>query len=99
MEQEIKQYFIKEKKVSEVVAKVLISSLLKYTDIAQEFCFWLKMREYKQNDKLVIEGYSAEDIHKLAPHLDTAGVYGFMVTLRDNPQEALEIIKNNFPRK
>ena len=28
-----------------------------------------------------------------------AGVYGFMVTLRDNPEEAIKTIQNGFPRK
>lgn len=99
MEAKIKKYFIEEKKVTEQVAKILCKSLLKYEDIAEEFCHWIKNREYKKEDKLVINGYSATDISKLAPHLDASGVYGFMVSLRDNPAKAEGIIKNNFPTK
>lgn len=99
METKIKKYFLEEKKVTEQVAKILCRSLLKYEDIAEEFCYWIENREYMKEDNLVIDGYSATDISKLAPHLDASGVYGFMVSLRDNPVKAEEIIKNNFPNK
>ncbi len=99
METKIKKYFLEEKKVTEQVAKILCKSLLKYEDIAEEFCYWIENREYMKEDNLVINGYSATDISKLASHLDASGVYGFMVSLRDNPVKAEEIIKNNFPNK
>lgn len=99
MEEKIRKYFIEEKKVTEPVAKVLSKSLLKYDDIAEEFVYWLENRDYKQDDKLTICGYSARNISDLAPHLDAAGVYNFMVTLRDDPKKAEETIKNKFPSK
>ena len=99
MEAKIKKYFLEEKKVTEQVAKILCRSLLKYEDIAEEFCYWIENREYMKEDNLVINGYSATDISRLAPHLDASGVYGFMVSLRDNPVKAEEIIENKFPNK
>ena len=99
METKIKKYFLEEKKVTEQVAKILCKSLLKYADIAGEFCYWIENREYMKEDNLVINGYSATDISRMAPHLDVSGVYGFMVSLRDNPIKAEEIIKNKFPNK
>ncbi len=99
METIIKKYFIEEKKVTEQVAKILSRTLMKYEDIAAEFCYWIQNREYKEDGNIVINGYSATDINQLAPHLDGAGVYNFLVSLRDNPIKAEEIIKNNFPNK
>ncbi len=99
MEEKIKAYFLEEKKVTEQVARILSRSLLKYGDIAREFCHWLDSREFPTEDMLVIEGYSAMDISILASHMDAAGVYNFMVTLRDNPRKAKEAINNNFPCK
>lgn len=99
MKERIEKYFIEEKKVTGAVAKVLSALLLKYVDIAEEFCYWLEKREYKKDGQIRISGYSAKDISLLAPHFDAAGVYNFMVTLRDNPKKAAETIENKFPSK
>ncbi len=97
--EKIIKYFIDEKAVSEVVAKVLAKSLLKYADIRDEFIYWLNNRDYNAPNAISIGGYSACDVHEMAPFLDAAGVYNFMVTLRDNPIKAQAYIKNGFPRK
>lgn len=93
------RYFVEEKSVTEVVAKVLATTLSKYDDIRNEFVFWLENRNYDYPNPININGYTAASVAKLAPHLDAAGVYGFMVTLRDNPTKAKEYIDNGFPRK
>lgn len=91
------QYLVGEKHETEVVAKILAKTLKKYEDIQNGFLNWLDTREY--SDMPVISGYSAKKIHDMQPDLDAAGVYQFMVTLRDNPQKAEEYIKSNFARK
>ena len=93
------KYFITEKHVTEVVAKVLAKPLLKYDDINKEFIYWLENRNYDCPNPTNINGYTAASVAKIAPHLDAAGVYGFLVTLRDNPIKAQEYIDNGFPRK
>ena len=96
MERIIK-YFTEEKKETPVVAKILAKTLMKYEDIKDGFLRWLDSREY--TDEEIIPGYSALRIHQMQPELDAAGVYQFMVTLRDNPQKAEEYIRNNFAQK
>lgn len=93
------KYFIEEKSVTEVVAKVLAKPLLKYDDIKNEFLYWLENRNYDCPEPITISGYTASSVARIAPHLDAAGVYSFLVTLRDNPNKAKEYIDNGFPRK
>lgn len=95
----ITRYFIEEKFVTETVAKVLSARLSKYDDIKNEFIAWLENRNYECTDPVTINGYTAASVAETAPHLDPAGVYGFMVTLRDNPKKAQEYIDKGFPRK
>lgn len=97
--EKIIQYFIREKNVTAVVAKVLAKALTKYSDIEKEFIYWIDNRNFDAPDALEIGGYSAKKIHEIAPFLDAAGVYNFMVTLRDDPAKAQNYIKNGFPRK
>lgn len=96
---EIIEYFIEEKTTTEVVAKILAKSLLKYDDIKNEFVYWLENRNFDCPNPIVIEGYTAASIAKIAPHLDASGIYNFMVTLRDEPSKAKEYIEKGFPRK
>ena len=94
-----RDYFVNEKKLSEVVANQLIKKLEKYADISDGFDFWLNSREYTENGALIVEGYSANAIHELAPHLDGAGVFSFLVTLREDPVYAKQIIESGFSQK
>lgn len=93
------QYYIEEKQVTEVVAKVLAKSISKYADIRKEFEYWIDNRNYDAPNAIIINGYTANRIHDAAPFLDASGVYSFMVTLRDDPQKAQEYLSNGFPRK
>ena len=95
----ITEYFVNEKGTTEVVAKVLRKSLVKYPDIETEFCYWLDNRSFDIPNALEIEGYTAKQISEIAPFIDASGVYQFMVTLRDNPKKAHDYIKNGFPTK
>lgn len=99
MMERIVKYFIEEKAVTEVVAKVLSKPLLKYEDIRDEFIYWLDYRNYDAPNTVLINGYSASDVHRIAPFLDAAGIYNFMVTLREDPLKAKEYIDKGFPRK
>ena len=95
----IKNYLINERKQKpEVVAKIL-KPLGWHDDIRAELERWIEKREYPQNNPLTIEGYTAEAISKLAPFMDGVGVYNFMVSLRERPDNAKRIIAEGFPRK
>lgn len=97
--EKIIQYFIQEKEVTEVVAKILSKTLSQYSDIKNEFEYWIDHRDFNAPNALEIDGFTAKKIHDLAPFLDAAGVYNFMVTLRDDPIKAQEYLKTGFPRK
>lgn len=97
--EKIISYFVNEKGVTEVVAKVLSKNISKYQDIKDEFIYWIDNRSFQLQNPVEINGYNASIIHKKAPFLDAAGVYNLLVTLRDNPDKALEYLKNGFPRK
>ena len=92
-------YFIQDKKKTPTVAKILAKSLEKYDDIKNEFIYWIDNNSYDRDNAISINGYDARRIHEMAPHLDGAGVYNFMVTLRERPEKAQEIINCGFPTK
>jgi len=82
----------------EVAAKIALP-LERHNDIRAELENWIARQEYLQDNPLTIEGYTAERISKLAPFMDGVGVYNFMVTLRERPDNAKRIIAEGFPRK
>ena len=96
MNNEIEKYLIDEKKVeSEVVRKLLTEKVTKYDDIRDEFLKWLEVRNY-DDMPLEVGGYTAKSVYKMAPMLDGIGVFNFLVTLRDDPEEAQRIIGEGF---
>ena len=84
---------------SSEIATIIASPLERRNDIYTELKTWLEQRTYPQENPLTIEGYTAEDISKLAPFMDGVGVYNFMVTLRERPESGRRIIAEGFPRK
>ncbi len=95
MEERIEKYLVEERRVeSPVVRKMLREKVMKYEDIAEEFLRWLETREYEE--RVEIGGYTAKRIHEIAPQLAGIGVYNFLVTLRDDPEGAKEIIDEGF---
>ena len=82
----------------EVAAKIA-SSFEKYSDIRAELEKWIEKKDYPQENPLTIEGYTAGMISRLAPFMDGVGVYNFLVTLRERPENGKHIIAEGFPRK
>jgi len=95
----IKNYLINVRKQKpEVVARIM-EPLERHGDIRAELEQWIEKQEYPQDNPLTVEGYTAEAIAKLAPFMDGVGVYNFMVSLRERPDNAKRIIAEGFPRK
>ena len=92
-------YLVSTRKQKPEVAAKIASPLEKHDDIRAELEKWIERQEYPKNNPLSIEGYTAEDISALAPFMDGVGVYNFMVTLRERPENAQRIIAEGFPRK
>jgi uncharacterized membrane protein len=95
----IMDYLLKEKQMTEVVASRTEKKISKYEDIRKEFEYWINNKTYNVDNPLVVVGYTAQDIYKLAPFMDGLGVFNFMVTLRDDPSKAKEYIESGFKRK
>lgn len=92
-------YFMEQKQMTSVVAKVLAKKLVKYEDIKKEFYNWIITNSFECNDPVEVNGYTAQKVHDLAPQLDGSGVYSFLVTMRDKPEKAQEYINKGFPIK
>ena len=97
--EKILDYLVNERKQKSDVAGRITLPLRNHDDIRIELESWIECREYKQDNPLMIEGYTAEMISGLAPFMDGVGVYNFMVTLRERPDNAKRIIAEGFPRK
>lgn len=67
-------------------------------DIAEEFSEWLETHHYREN-AINIRGYTAAKIVKMAPFLDGAGAFNFLITLREKPDKAEKYIQEGFKRK
>lgn len=95
MRQEIERYLTEERGIeSDVVREMLCDKVMKYDDIAEEFEKWLEVRAYEDGVRVGV--YTARKIHELAPGLEGIGVYNFLVTLRDSPEEARKIMDEGF---
>lgn len=97
--QRIIDYLVNVRKQKPETAAKIASPFAKHDDIRAELEQWIERQEYKPNNPLTIEGYTAEMISKLAPFMDGVGAYNFMITLRERPDNAKRIIAEGFPRK
>lgn len=97
MDGEILEYLTKEKHCEpEVVAPLMLKKISKYEDIRKDFESWLKERKYRKSGAVEVEGWTAEKVAKEVPDLDGIGAFNFLVTLRDEPEKAKEIVENKF---
>ena len=96
---EIVNYLVNVRKQKYEVAVKIASPFEKHDDICAELEKWIEQQEYTQNNPLSVEGYTAENISKLAPFMDGVGVYNFLVTLRERPNNGKRIISEGFKRK
>jgi len=99
MMEKIVNYLVNVRNQRPEVAAKIASPFEKHDDIRAELEKWIEGQKYAQDNPLTIEGYTAEKISKLAPFMDGVGVYNFMVTLRERPDNAKRIIAEGFPRK
>ena len=97
--EKIVSYLVSERNQKQEVAVKIALPFEKHDDIRFELENWIERREYSQDVPLTVEGYTAEMISKLAPFMDGVGVYNFMVTLRERPDNGKRIITEGFPRK
>jgi hypothetical protein len=81
------------------VANKIALPFERHNDIRIELEQWIERQGYAQDNPLAVEGYTAEMIYKLAPFMDGVGVYNFLVTLRERPENGKRIIAEGFTRR
>lgn len=100
MEEKILDYLVEEKQCSrEVVAPMMLAKVSKYADIRAEFEEWLETREYREDEAVEVQGWTAARVAEEAPMLDGIGAFNFLVTLRDEPAVAKQAIAEKFAVK
>jgi len=99
MTEKIVNYLINTRNQKPEVAAKVSMPFERHNDIRAELEGWIARQAYPQDNPLTIEGYTAASISKLAPFMDGVGVYNFMVTLRERPDNAKRIIAERFLRK
>ncbi len=92
----LEKYLVTERKITGGLMFMVMDKIQKYDDIYDEFCYWLEKRNYDKPNPIAIEGYTAKQIFELNPKLDGIGVYNFMITLREHPEQAKEYIESGF---
>lgn len=69
-----------------------IARLEKNPDILSEFVKWIESGAYKEQDCVTVSGFSAKELAKKSPLLDGEGAFMTLIELRENPEEAKEMI-------
>ena len=95
----ILNYLINERSQKPPVAEKVSSSFERHDDIRAELEAWIDRREFPREHSISVEGYTADAIFKLAPFMDGVGVYNFLITLRERPDNGKRIIAEGFKRK
>lgn len=95
----IKNY-LKSKELTDVVINNLTKPYYKHPDIANEFEYYIRTSNFVDENPIVESGYTAKRLYEeYKDKLDISGVFAMLITLRENPEEGLKTIANNFPRK
>ena len=97
--EKIIDYLVNERNQKPEVAAKVSSSFERHDDIREELEKWIDRREYPQENQVTTCGYTADAISKLAPFMDGVGVYNFLITLRERPENGKRIIAEGFKRK
>lgn len=73
-------------------------NLLKYEDIALAVQHHIEYDQY--DNSIIVAGYTAKQIHEeVKDKLEVIGVYNYLVTLKEKPEQGKEWLKQGLPRK
>lgn len=100
MQEDVLNYLKEEENISEVVAELMLEKLLRYKDVFEEFCFYLKTNivPSEEDGAICVEGYTARKLVENYP-LKVLGSYTYLISLRDDKNRALEHLKKGLPNK
>lgn len=91
--------FYRDNKIPEVLLKQKLTKFEQNPDISKEFEFWIQNRQYKTEEAVSIEGYTAKKLSEISEYLDGEGAFIILMELRENPNKALERIAKGFKMK
>jgi len=97
--EKIINYLVSECDRKPAVAATVAAPLEKHDDIRAELENWIDTREFPKDGAVTVEGYTAEAIFGLAPFMNGVGLYNFLITLRERPDNGKRIIAEGFKRK
>ncbi len=94
--EKIKNYF----QLNQRIAVECMDELKKHPDIQKEFLAGLMDDKFvfSNNNPISVQGYTAKNLFEKYP-LNELGAYNYLIYLRENPEEALEKLKQGLPRK
>jgi hypothetical protein len=98
MSKVVEEYY-KQANMMPLILKQKLSKLQKNTDILQEFEYWIQHKDYKKDDCVSIDGYTAEKLAALSEYVDGEGAFMLLIELRENHDKALRRISNGFKMK
>lgn len=91
----IQRYLMEQLNLNEYRAKEEYKNLHRHADIEQEFANYILGKE--EESYIKVEGYTAKDLHENYP-LSILGAYNYLISLREEPEEALQLLKEGLPR-
>ncbi|MEE0264643.1 MAG: hypothetical protein UD936_03360 [Acutalibacteraceae bacterium] len=85
--------------VMPLLIKLKLDKLSKHPDITEELESWITTQEYRAEDCVEAEGYTAKQLSELSEYLDGEGAFMLLIELREDPENALEKISDGFKMK
>ena len=77
----------------------LLTMFARHPDIAAELKNYIQTGSFPTENAIRAENYTAQEIAAMAPHLKDVGIYVFLISLREDPVGAKEVIAEGFMRK
>lgn len=98
--EKIKKYLSEKESTTDVVVKRLVERYHDHPDIANEFEYWIRKKQFIEENPVTESGYTAKRLYEEYGNiLEIQGVFSLLITLREEPDKALNYIKKGFPRK
>lgn len=96
----IRDYLSKNENITDEVVKQLVKPYYEHPDIANEFEYWIRKKQFVEENPIIECGYTAERLYEeYKDILDIQGIFSLMITLKDDSEKALRWINEGFPRK
>lgn len=85
--------------VASFLLKGKLQRLSSHPDILAEFAEWIDTQAYREENCVVVEGYTAKSIAAMSKYMDGEGAFMLLIELREAPQRAHRRIKSGFVKK